>query len=304
MGDATGEGADGIHLLRVPELGLRAAEGLLGLLSRGDVADGGRHDVALGRSRRAEAHVDGELGAVAAQARRGSRSAPTWIGSDDSTKNALRRALRGGAELRRDQDLDGLSDQVRAFVAEEDLRLVVDEGDGPVRAHDHHPVRRRLEQGPEALLSDLDPLLRLLSFVAKVLLAQLALHRGEQTRHPLLREKVVRAGAQDLDRVVLVERPREDDEGDVGAFCARDRERRQGVELRHPAVGDDHVPRAVLQGRPHGVARLDALEGDPVSAPIELPQQEARVVLRVLDHQQAQGSGVHVPRGLWFSTSQ
>ena len=63
-------------------------------------------------------------------------------------------------------------------------------------------------------------------------------------RHPvetLLRDVVGGAVLQRLDRDVLAERARAEDEGDVGALLARDPERAHPVEGREHVVGEDEV---------------------------------------------------------------
>jgi hypothetical protein len=76
-------------------------------------------------------------------------------------------------------------------------------------------------------------------------------------------------------------------------------ERREGVEGRHVVVGDDEVPRLVLEGGLHLPGGVDPPGGRLVAAASELPEEQQGVVLRVL-HEQHPERGAHFrhpPRG-------
>src|SRR5690606_36296007 len=73
------------------------------------------------------------------------------------------------------------------------------------------------------------------------------------------------------------------DEWDVEPGLLEDLERLAAAEARHDAVGDDEVPDAAPEGLGHGLGGLHALEGDGITAALELPHEEVRVVLVVLD---------------------
>ncbi len=131
-------------------IGNEAALQHLGAPPLRDVADGAGHQDALVGRQRAEADLDGELRPVLAQ--------PVEVQAL-SHRPRMRVgevvvAVRGVrvAQVRRHEDVDLAADQLFPAVAEDRLDLCVDEHDLRVLVHDHHRVRRRLEQFLEALV--------------------------------------------------------------------------------------------------------------------------------------------------------
>ncbi len=125
-------------------------EHLLCRLAFGDVADGGGDQRAVGGVQRAQADLDRELAAVAAQAvQLQARSHGAGPAVDEVAVPEVRVV---SAEPFRYEHLDGSSQQVLPDVPEEGLGLCVDELDHAALVDDDHRVRCRLEQGPEAFL--------------------------------------------------------------------------------------------------------------------------------------------------------
>ena len=97
---------------------------------------------------RAQADLDRELGAVLAQ--------PEQLEPDAHRARARLTEVAGAvpgmspAKALRDEQLDPLADQLVSCVAEEPLRLGVDQDDAAVPVDDDHRVGRGLEQVPES----------------------------------------------------------------------------------------------------------------------------------------------------------
>ena len=123
---------------------------------------------------------------------------------------------------------------------------------------------------------------------------QLALDgRGEPGEVGLV-DEVVRAAEQDLDRRLLADAPREDDERRPGPFRGLDNlQRLQGGEPRQVEVAEDDVPRAAERL----AERVGGLDPGPLHGPAlvpEVPLHLEHVALHVLHVQNAKRP--HCPR--------
>ena len=96
---------------------------------------------------------------------------------------------------------------------------------------------------PQALLGGLQGGLRAALHAAIRRLAQLALDRGAEPAQVVLEDVVVRAGAHGLDRRVLADGARDDDERDVGVVVAEQAQGVGGAEALHRVVARGRRPR-------------------------------------------------------------
>ena len=145
-----------------------------------------------------------------------------------------------------------------------------------------------LDERAETALVLAQCLLRLPPRGALARFAQLALDGRDQPRRVALHDVVVRAGLHRLHRHFLADGAGEDDERDVQLFLAYHRQRLQGVEARQRVVGDDQVPRLLVEQAAHLLARLHAEHQRVVAGAVEVADQQLRVVFGVLDQQRAQ----------------
>ena len=122
----------------------------LAALAFGGVADRAQHERSLVGLERADADLDGELGAILAatvQIEVATHRPSLRIPQTASLVSAMAVPQPLG-----DQDPDALSDQLLAAVAEHPLSLCVGERDMAVRVDHHHRVGRGLQQRAELLL--------------------------------------------------------------------------------------------------------------------------------------------------------
>src|SRR5581483_12375145 len=108
----------------------QATELLIGPLAIGDVTDGGRDEKTVGRLEGAEGDLGGELAAVAAageQLEAGAHRTDLGGGGVRLTSRGVRVPDGLG-----EKDLDRLADEFVAVVAEQALRLAVDQTDPAV----------------------------------------------------------------------------------------------------------------------------------------------------------------------------
>src|SRR5258706_6220769 len=112
-----------------------------------DVPDRAHDEEPAPRLERAQADLDGELGAVPAEA----EQLEARSHAADLRVRDVAGAMRGmpGAEALGDEDLNRQPPQIGEGVAEQLLRLSVDDHDASFRVGDDHRVRRRLEQAPK-----------------------------------------------------------------------------------------------------------------------------------------------------------
>ena len=94
-----------------------------------------------------------------------------------------------------------------------------------------------------------------------------------------------------LNRDLLANATRDDDEGDIEAAGIKDRQCLQGIELRQVEVGKDELDSWIQLG-PEGLLVVDAHPVGIDAAAAEFPQDELCVRVAVLDHQDA-----HAPCG-------
>ena len=119
-------------------------------------------------------------------------------------------------------------------------------------------------------------------------LAQAAHDGRTQARESPLDDEVVGARFHRLDRLLLADRPRHDDEWDVYRRLMAKGQRFRSAELRHLEVGNNDVPLASLEGFEHRLPGLHPFGGHVVFEPPELDQEELGIVLPVLEDQHAE----------------
>ena len=78
---------------------------------------------------------------------------------------------------------------------------------------------------------------------------QLTVDRGRQPRQIVLQDVIVRARAHRLDRCILADRSRHDDERTVELARLQGSQGLARAEMRHRVVADDDIPRGVGQRR-------------------------------------------------------
>jgi hypothetical protein len=100
--------------------------------------------------------------------------------------------------------------------------------------------------------------------------AALALDRGNQSRQPSLDQEVAGARLERLHGGLFADRSGHDDERKVVARRAKQHQGLGGGEFRQAVIGDDDVPGAGLERRPHGVGSFHAGRGDFVATALEL----------------------------------
>ncbi|MDR7586545.1 MAG: hypothetical protein QN158_13300 [Armatimonadota bacterium] len=98
---------------------------------------------------------------------------------------------------------------------------------------------------------------------------------------------VVGASLHRLDGHILAHRTRHDEEGKVHLALLEQAERVHRRELRHGEVAEDEVPGRLLQRVGEGSGGLHAPPGWDVARLLQLADQQERVVLVVLDDQDA-----------------
>ncbi len=245
-------------------------EHLLGGLAFGDVADGRGDQGAVGGLQRAQADLDRELAAVAAQAvQLQARAHGAGPAVDDV---AVPEVGVVPAEPFRDEHLDRSSQQVLPGVSEEGLGLRVDELDRARLVDDHHRVGRRLQQRPETLLGG--PALAHVAHRRRDQQALRGLQRAQADLHGELSpvpaqavEHQARAHRPDLaaGRVaepvvrVMTAEPLRDEDLDVPAqeFPAGVAEQGLGLRVHQPdhpgVVHDHHRVRCRFQQSPEGL---------------------------------------------------
>ena len=139
---------------------------------------------------------------------------------------------------------------------------------------------------PLAVVPQLGLGLRLV--VAEPLRLEGSRYRGAEEGEPVLDEEVGGAGLHALDRDRLPRVPGDDEEGDVEAALAEEREGAERPEPREPVVGEDDVGRVAEAGDVL-LLRLHSLAREGQSLAPELERHQLRVVGLVLDDQDTKG---------------
>src|SRR5262249_41245491 len=142
---------------------------------------------------------------------------------------------------------------------------------------------------------------------ALVRLAQRAAHRADDARQALFQHVVGGADLHRLDRHLLAELSRHEDERQLGALLDGELQRRQAVEGRQRKVGQDEVERIALERREELLARLHSRDIAVDAARLEHALDELGVLRVVLEVQDAQRSGhlfPALPGGGWLITAQ
>jgi hypothetical protein len=115
-----------------------------------------------------------------------------------------------------------------------------------------------------------------------------AFDRRDQAREPTFDQEVLCSALQGGDRRLFTDGARDDDHGDLEVRFFDDRQRVERGEHRHRVVGDDHIPRLLVERRPKEIGRIDALRDQVIAGAAQLSREQLRVVIGVFDHQDAQ----------------
>ncbi len=160
-------------------------------------------------------------------------------------------------------------------------------------------VAERAEQAAEPFLELTQGRFGFLVAAPGVGFFEFARNGGHQSRQVALDDIVLCAGTHGAHRHVLADVARDDDEGQVWVVLARDGQRLQAAELGHGVVGDDEVPAARVECRTQILGSLYAYRVGLEAPFFEGALEKQRVILGVLDQEQAQGAqdgffrGVH-----------
>ena len=127
-------------------------------------------------------------------------------------------------------------------------------------------------------------------------LAQLAGDRRRQAGETVLEDVVVGPGPHRLDRRLLADGPRDDDEGEIHSPLLHDLQGRQAAEAGHPVVGDDGVPAAPGQGLAHPLGGVDPLVLQGQARGAQLLGDQLGVVGGIVDDEEADGTGTRHDR--------
>jgi len=175
------------------------------------------------------------------------------------------------------------------------------------RVGDPEHLRDVSRELPEQLLAVAQRRLGQAMLLAHRRFAQLPLNGRNQAGELALDDVVVRPGLHRLHRRVLADVSGDDDERQVARALLHDFQRAQPRESGHAVVGNDDVPRRLIERREHLLLGLDARVLHFVAAAPQFRQQQQHVVFAVLDEQHAQRFGriVHLRRyGSWLRRNQ
>ena len=115
----------------------------------------------------------------------------------------------------------------------------------------------------------------------------LPLHRRQQAGEVAFYNRILRTAAHGRDFDVLADIARIDDERDVLAAFLQQIKRLERTETRHGMIGNDDIPFGIEQCRAHVLGAVHPGIGDIAVCPGQFGIQKTRVVLRVLDYQEA-----------------
>ena len=130
--------------------------------------------------------------------------------------------------------------------------------------------------------------LRPAALAAHLGVTQLPLDGRDQPPEIALGEEILRARLHRLDRDVLADRARDEDEGRIGIARAQQGEGRRPAECRHAVVADHEIPRMTIQCGRHGGRGVNPLVCRLVARLLQLPQQQSGVVFGVFRDQHPQ----------------
>ena len=167
----------------------------------------------------------------------------------------------------------------------------------PPGADGEQPIGDVLHHRPEIHLAPAQGGIRAAAGGALGGLGALALHRGSEPGEVVLHEVVVRPGLHRCDGRRLVHRAGDEDERDVQAAFLKSGQCFQGVELRHPVVGDDDVPGRGEERVLERIGGVHAVEAHQPALGLERMDDQGRVRLRVLDEKDTKGATAGSRRG-------
>ncbi len=154
-----------------------------------------------------------------------------------------------------------------------------------------HRQRAGLEEHPVSSLGILRSFLGAPRGVSPLLFAKLSLDRGHQSRQPPLHDEVARPSAKRRYGGFLPDGARHDDDWHVQPVLSDEGERPGRIERRHRVVRDDEIPCPAPKRDSHGLAGVDALEGEvEAAAAPQLAHDKLRITLRILDQEKAKHS--------------
>jgi hypothetical protein len=275
---APGQGADGLHLLRLHELLLAAAERRLGALLRGEV----EHEAdAVGILEHRHSHEDWHTSAV--------RTEELLLPRPSDTLHLeLRR--RGGVDLvpfRRGYVVPAMPTRQKVVAREaQHVEIgVVRVVDMPVHVGEPNPDDPRVVQSREARLGAAE----------SVALFELASGGGAQPREASLEDEIARTRPHGFDGGLLPHRAGHDDRRQAGLARAEVREDRWRVQVRERPVGDHEIPGSTRQGSGKIWEAVHALGLDVETRLGQLTGDQLRVRDRVLDEEDPRGRAHYGP---------
>ena len=113
--------------------------------------------------------------------------------------------------------------------------------------------------------------LRPAALAAHLGVTQLPLDGRDQPPEIALGEEILRACLHRLDRDVLADRARDEDEGRIGITRPQQGEGRRAAERRHAVVANHEIPRMTIEGGRHGRRGVDPLVCRLVARALQLP---------------------------------
>ena len=166
--------------------------------------------------------------------------------------------------------------------ARDSLERGVHVQDPGLRVGDDHRLLRLLDGARQTLRLDLEPLLvgTLPTGVER------PAHRRSETRHPVLEDVVVCPGTERIDRGLLADGARHEDERKVCGPRANRRERLQATERGEAPVGENEIGRRAECGD-QGLPRLHALHDGVKVRALQLQHHELGVGRAILNDDQA-----------------
>jgi hypothetical protein len=118
-------------------------------------------------------------------------------------------------------------------------------------------------------------------------LAQFPLDGRRQPREVVLHDVVVRARPHRGDGGVFADRAGDKNEGQIRMLFADDRQRLGAAESGHGVIGDYEIPLALVQLAAQRLRVLDSTREDVVAGSVQRTLDQGRIILRVLDLQEA-----------------
>src|SRR5712691_4139119 len=162
--------------------------------------------------------------------------------------------------------------------------------DGAVAIDHGDDVGRTLDERSKAAFILAKGLLRAVARGPLPSFTQLSVDGRDETRRAPLHDVVVRSGFHRLHGRTFADRPGENDERNVQSFLMKEVQGLNGAEVRKRIVGDDEIPRLLIEQTAHLLGSLHSCGGGLVAAARQLSNEEFSVILRVFDDERAKSA--------------